>query len=755
MTLDADLQDDPAEIPRFLAEIEKGFDVVSGWKRVRHDPWHKVLPSRVFNWIVGLLTGVRLHDHNCGMKCYRAEVLREVRLYGELHRFIPVLAAARGFRVGEIAINHRPRRFGQSKYGVRRFVKGFLDLLTVKFLTGFGHRPQHMLGSIGLLSFLFGGARARLPRHHVDHSHLASRRVSSAASAAALDLLTGRIAPRRQLLSIGAVAELLIAHQARPEDSYSIAERTDGAGAMTVEPTAQFRRQAYRLMTVVAVAMVCARILSAERVYEPSIHRAEPPPDPAAIVAALASTSVLSEVEFVAAVGDRWAWIDPNGPTRTWPHTRPKPSPTFSSNDRSRWAMVRALVDEGTFAIGYRNYIAYGNPPPGQIIDFGIVFEDGWESIDKVLHPQTHVYYSSKPPLLPVIAAGEYWLLQKLFGWRIDKQTKTVVCTILLTINAVPFAIYLVVLAQLDRAFRPQRIGGDYSRSPPPALRPTSRHSRTRSTITPWRRTPRSSRSPPSCAVGCRPAGFAVSGLFAGLTAAFELPATAFAVALGIVALTLNWRRALLWFAPAALLPIVGQLALNYAEFGDWKPAYEKLDSEWYRYEGSHWNAQGAARRGIDYAGDRESRGTYAFHLLLGHHGLFSLTPIWLLLLAGFDGIISGRWRLRFELASRVAGHRGRVRDRDCVFRGDRQHGELRRLDERPSLVLLADAAVAAHHPARRGLARCITHRSRICVSLAGVFGFQRQLCRHQSLAASVDLSGDGSVGLEGILRVG
>ncbi|HEY2838545.1 MAG TPA: hypothetical protein VGJ26_05325, partial [Pirellulales bacterium] len=141
------------------------------------------------------------------------------------------------------------------------------------------------------------------------------------------------------------------------------------------------------------------------------------------------------------------------------------------------------------------------------------------------------------------------------------------------------------------------------------------------------------------------PAGFAVSGLFAGLTAAFELPATAFAVALGVVALTINWRRALLWFAPAALLPIVGQLALNYAEFGDWKPAYEKLDSEWYRYEGSHWNAQGAARRGIDYAGDRESRPTYAFHLLVGHHGLFSLTPIWLLLLAGYDRIISGRWR--------------------------------------------------------------------------------------------------------------
>ena len=168
LTLDADLQDDPHEIPRFLEAMRtgvpvdgrpagRGLDVVSGWKRVRHDPWHKVLPSRVFNWMVSGLTGVYLHDHNCGMKCYRAEIFREVRLYGELHRFIPVLAAARGFRVGEIEINHRPRRFGHSKYGVRRFVKGFLDLLTVKFLTGFGRRPQHLLGSVGLVCFLLGG----------------------------------------------------------------------------------------------------------------------------------------------------------------------------------------------------------------------------------------------------------------------------------------------------------------------------------------------------------------------------------------------------------------------------------------------------------------------------------------------------------------------------------------------------------------------------------------------------------------------
>src|SRR5205085_11578544 len=153
--------------PRFLAALAHGqetsgqkrlgpLDVISGWKKTRLDPWHKVWPSRVFNRMVSWLTDVRLHDHNCGMKCYRAEVFKEIKLYGELHRFIPVLAAARGFRVGEIEVHHRPRRFGHSKYGIRRSMKGFLDLLTVKFLTGFGQRPQHLLGSVGLLSFLAG-----------------------------------------------------------------------------------------------------------------------------------------------------------------------------------------------------------------------------------------------------------------------------------------------------------------------------------------------------------------------------------------------------------------------------------------------------------------------------------------------------------------------------------------------------------------------------------------------------------------------
>ena len=158
VTIDGDLQDNPAEIANLLAKIDEGFDVVSGWKRERHDPWHKVLPSRVFNWLVSQLMGVRLHDHNCGLKAYRREVMHEIRLYGELHRFVPVLAAAKGFRIGEVVGAAIGRgKYGKSKYGVSRLIEGLLDLLTVKFIVGYGQRPQHMLGTAGLLAFLFGG----------------------------------------------------------------------------------------------------------------------------------------------------------------------------------------------------------------------------------------------------------------------------------------------------------------------------------------------------------------------------------------------------------------------------------------------------------------------------------------------------------------------------------------------------------------------------------------------------------------------
>lgn len=142
-TMDADLQDDPTEIPRFLAKLDEGFDLVSGWKQVRHDPWHKVLPSRVFNKMLSYFSRVSLHDHNCGFKCYRREVVKNVQLFGELHRMVPSLAGIHGFRVTEIPVTHHARLFGKSKYGVERFIRGFSDMLTVGFLRVYRERPSH------------------------------------------------------------------------------------------------------------------------------------------------------------------------------------------------------------------------------------------------------------------------------------------------------------------------------------------------------------------------------------------------------------------------------------------------------------------------------------------------------------------------------------------------------------------------------------------------------------------------------------
>ena len=226
MTLDADLQDDPHEIPRFLTELRNGLDVVSGWKKRRHDPWHKVWPSRVFNGMVGVVTGVKLHDHNCGMKAYRSEVLREVRLYGELHRFVPVLAAARGFKIGELVINHRQRKFGYSKYGFRRFAKGLLDLVTVKFLTGFGHRPQHLLGNFGLFPIgigLFGmfllavNAVVRV----VSEYQLGASNVTQTVVAI---ISVGLLLFGAQLVIAGLLAELIVDRGPEDLDPYCVAE---------------------------------------------------------------------------------------------------------------------------------------------------------------------------------------------------------------------------------------------------------------------------------------------------------------------------------------------------------------------------------------------------------------------------------------------------------------------------------------------------------------------------------------------------
>ncbi len=151
VTIDADLQDDPAEVPRLLAELDAGADLVSGHKADRRDPLGKRVPSKFFNWMTGVITGLRLSDHNCGLKAARLEVYRRVPLYGELHRYIPSLAHQLGYRVRELAVNHRPRVHGTSKYGLERYVRGALDLLTVVALTRYGRRPAHLFGGLGLV----------------------------------------------------------------------------------------------------------------------------------------------------------------------------------------------------------------------------------------------------------------------------------------------------------------------------------------------------------------------------------------------------------------------------------------------------------------------------------------------------------------------------------------------------------------------------------------------------------------------------
>ena len=226
ITMDADLQDDPKEIPRMLQKIDEGYDVVSGWKQRRFDPWHKRWPSLVFNAILRYFSKLPLHDFNCGFKAYRREVLQEVDLYGEMHRFVPVLASARGFKVAEITVEHHPRLHGVSKYGWTRIPKGLLDLATVVFLTRFRYRPQHLLGGLGgilfsigfsLLCILIGMWFWTRFAGYENPLHLHQR----ASFFAAILLIVVGI----QAFATGLIAELLVANDNPLRPTYSIADR--------------------------------------------------------------------------------------------------------------------------------------------------------------------------------------------------------------------------------------------------------------------------------------------------------------------------------------------------------------------------------------------------------------------------------------------------------------------------------------------------------------------------------------------------
>lgn len=219
VTMDGDLQDDPDEIPRLLQALEDGpLDLVSGWKRTRRDPWRRRLASRVFNWVTRTLSNVRLHDFNSGFKAYRREVLEQVAVYGELHRYIPVLASRRGFLVGEIPVAHHPRRVGRSRYGWDRSYKGPVDLITVLFISRFTRRPLHLFGPIGLISFAAGlGICAWLAALWFAGASLSNRPL----------LLLGVLLMVLgiQIVTTGLIGELITFKNFRRPDSYSVRER--------------------------------------------------------------------------------------------------------------------------------------------------------------------------------------------------------------------------------------------------------------------------------------------------------------------------------------------------------------------------------------------------------------------------------------------------------------------------------------------------------------------------------------------------
>lgn len=423
----------------------------------------------------------------------------------------------------------------------------------------------------------------------------------------------------------------------------------------------RLRRTVYAVLITVAAGAAAGRIAGVENVYEPSLFRAAP--------------------------GERALRGD-------WPAKRPPAMPTFGSNDRSRWATVRALVDHGTFHIGERDrsllepsaasFLAATNPLEAVTLwyagrDRRIAstravwqqegpFDPAFDTVDKVLDPATQKFYSSKPPLLATLVAGIYWLLQQLTGWTMANNIWAVVKTILLLINVVPFVIYLVLLALLAERFARSdwaRVylvaAGCFATLVTPFLVTFNNHTIGTFSVM--------FALFPALQILCGgPAGeqpaeaatwrdFALAGFFASFAATCELPALAFLAGLGLILLVRAPLKTLLAFVPAAALPLAALLLTNYLEIGQLQPAYAKFGTIWYEYEGSHWGWLPGTRTGIDYARHYESRAAYVVHVLLGHHGLFSLTPIWL---PAFVGMMLGSLSLLRNPGRQLAMLRGR-----------------------------------------------------------------------------------------------
>jgi hypothetical protein len=368
---------------------------------------------------------------------------------------------------------------------------------------------------------------------------------------------------------------------------------------MNTDPNAT-RRSVYVLLIVVASATVAGRIISVERVYEPSLSRP-------------------------AEVKNDWL--------AEWPRNLPPPTPTFSSNDRSRWATVRALVDEGHYWIGTRD--ANGN-------DCGFIFDEyDWKTIDRVLDPKTgEHFYSSKPPLLATMMAGQYWVLQKVFGWRISEQKWQVVLAGLFTFQWLPLLIYFILLARLAERYGTTDWGrlivvaaGGFATMPTLFAITFNNHTLAACSALFAIYATLNVLGADAPARG-RPLNMALAGFFAAFTACCEMPATALLAALFVWLLVRSPRQTLLFFVPAAAIPLAAWFTTNHLAVGEWLPVQSKIDSTWYQYPGSPWKwDESKLNSNIDSL--REPKPLYAFHLLLGHHGLFSLSPIWLIALGG------------------------------------------------------------------------------------------------------------------------
>jgi len=237
ITMDADLQDSPDEIPGLRNMIiEEGYDMISGWKKMRHDPISKTIPSRFFNYVTRVISGIRLHDFNCGLKSYRRDVIENIRVYGEMHRYIPVIAKWAGFgKIGEKVVQHQPRKYGVTKFGMERFVFGFLDLLSITFVSKFRKRPMHFFGTFGIISFLLGfGITVWVISEKVYYNLVLNQEVRPVVDQPLFFLALVALLVGIQLFLVGFLGEMI--NLVQRQDDYIVSAQVGHSGVPSKEP---------------------------------------------------------------------------------------------------------------------------------------------------------------------------------------------------------------------------------------------------------------------------------------------------------------------------------------------------------------------------------------------------------------------------------------------------------------------------------------------------------------------------------------